>query len=164
MGLIDDLLEHNAAYARVMNHGDLAAAPAKKLAVVACMDARIDVHRILGLEPGEAHVIRNAGGSVTDDVLRSLVVSRYALGTEEVLLLHHTDCGMLDLEEEELKARAEDRTGTAPPFSLGGFSDLERDLSTSIERVADSPFLGFETIRGFIYDVRTGLLHEPAAG
>ena len=164
MGLIDDLLEHNAAYARVMQDGDLEAAPAKKLAVVACMDARIDVHRILGLQPGDAHVIRNAGGSVTEDVLRSLVVSQHVLGTEEVLLLHHTECGMLDLDEDELKARVEDRTGTAPTFSLGGFSDLARHLSMSIESVADSAFLGSVSVRGFIYDVKTGLLHEPAAG
>jgi carbonic anhydrase len=160
---IDELLGNNAAYAREMKHGDLASAPSKKLAIVACMDARIDVHRILGLGPGDAHVIRNAGGVVTEDVLRSLVVSQHALGTREVVLIHHTECGMLGLDEDALKARVEKEAGTAPDFSLGAFPDIEGSVATSIERIANSPYLRPEVVRGFVYDVRTGLLYEPVS-
>ena len=163
MGIIDGLLENNAAYAREMAGGGLPAAPAKKLVVVACMDARIDVHRILGLEAGDAHVIRNAGGSVTEDVLRSLVVSQHVLGTREMLLIHHTECGMLGLDEDEVKGRVEQEAGTAPDFPLGGFSDLEENLRSSVDRIRSSPFLRFQTARGFVYDVRTGHLQEPGA-
>lgn len=163
-GIIDRLLEHNAVYAREMTLGDLPPAPAKRLVVVACMDARIDVHRILGLTPGDAHVVRNAGGSVTSDVLRSLVVSQHVLGTREVLVIHHTECGMLRLDEDELKARIRQETGAAPPFALEAFSDLEENLRASIERIERSPFLRFETVRGVVYDVRTGRLQEPDGG
>ena len=155
------MLESNAAHADAMKHGELASAPAKRLVVVACMDARMDVHRILGLEPGDAHVIRNAGGLVTDDVLRSLLVSQHALGTREALLIHHTECGMLGLDEAALKARVERETGASPELTLGAFSDLEENLRVSVERIASSGFLRFETVRGFVYDVRTGLLQEP---
>ena len=163
MGNIDALLEHNVAYSSGMAAGDLPPAPAKQLAIVACMDARIDVYRILGLKPGDAHVIRNAGGSVTEDVLRSLVVSQHALGTREVLLIHHTECGMLELDENELKAQIEQKAGTAPPFDLESFPDLRENLRISVERLERSPFLHCDTVRGFIYDVRTGRLHEPGA-
>ena len=164
MGTIDRLLENNAAYASAMAYGDLASAPARRLVVVACMDARIDVHRILGLEPGDAHVIRNAGGLVTEDALRSLLVSQHALGTREALLIHHTECGMLGLDEARLKGRVGRETGASPELALGAFSDLEDNLRTSIDRIATSSFLRFETVRGFVYDVRTGLLQEPHAG
>lgn len=163
MGIIDGLLDNNAAYARALAQSDLPAAPRKRLVVVACMDARIDVHRILGLQPGDAHVIRNAGGSVTEDVLRSVVVSQHALGTRELVLIHHTDCGMLGLDEEELKRWIEQQTGTAPDFMLGAFSNLEENLRRSVERIEKSPFLRFETVRGFIYDVNSGALHEPGS-
>lgn len=163
MGTIDGLLENNAAFARRMTYGELQPTPAKRLVVVACMDARLDIHRILGLKPGDAHVLRNAGGSVTSDVLRSLVVSQHALGTREVVLIHHSGCGMLGLDEDELKARIEQEAGTAPQFTLGAFRDLEGNLRSSIERIEISPFLRFETVRGFIYDVRTGRLQEPGA-
>jgi carbonic anhydrase len=158
---IDELLGNNAAYAREMKHGDLESAPAKKLAVVACMDARIDVHRILGLGPGDAHVIRNAGGIVTEDVLRSLLVSQHALGTREVIVIQHTECGMLTLDEEALKARVERDAKRAPDFPLGAFHDLEESLATSVRHIKSSPYLRPETVRGFLYDVRTGLLNEP---
>jgi carbonic anhydrase len=161
VGTIDELLANNAAYAREMSHGDLESAPARRLAVVACMDARIDLHRILGLGPGDAHVIRNAGGVVTEDVLRSLVVSQHALGTREVIVIVHTECGMLRLNEASLKAQIAQEAGTAPEFPLGAFSDLERTLMDSVERIESSPFLRAETVRGFVYDVRTGLLEEP---
>ncbi len=163
MGIIDGLLENNAAYAREMLQGDLPPAPAKKLVVVACMDARIDVQRILGLERGDAHVIRNAGGSVTLDVLRSLVISQHVLGTREVLLIHHTGCGMLGLDEDEVKARIEREVGKAPEFTLEAFSDLEENLRSSVGRIESSPFLRFQTVRGLVYDVRTGRLQEPGA-
>ena len=163
MGTIDDLLDNNDAYARAMPYGDLVSPPAKRLAVVACMDARMDVHRILGLEPGDAHVIRNAGGLVTDDVLRSLLVSQHALGTREALLIHHTECGMLGLDEAALNERVERETGASPGLTLGAFSDLEANLRNSVERIASSGFLRFETVRGFVYDVRTGKLQEPGA-
>ena len=160
MGIIDELLEHNAAYAREMAFGDLPSPPSKRLVVVACMDARMDLHRILGLEPGEAHVIRNAGGVVTEDVLRSLAISQHALGTRELLLIHHTECGMLGLDERDFKRRVEADTGHAPGFSLEAFTSLEDDVRTSIERVQRTGYLRFESVRGFVYDVRTGLVEE----
>jgi carbonic anhydrase len=163
VGIIDGLLQNNADYAQRMSHGDLPAAPAKELAVVTCMDARIDVHRILGLEPGEAHVIRNAGGSVTEDVLRSLVISQHVLGTREVAVIQHTQCGMSGLNEGGLESQVEQTTGTAPPFPLIGFADLEENLRSSVGRIEESPFLRFEAVRGFVYDVTTGLLHEHGA-
>ena len=163
MGPIEEVLGNNAAYAREMTYAELPAPPAKKLAVVACMDARMDVHRILGLQPGDAHVIRNAGGSVTDDVIRSLVISEHVLGTRSVVLIHHTECGMLGLDEDELKARIEQEAGAAPPIPLGSINDLEENLRLSIARIESSQFLRFETVRGFVYDVKTGRLREPEA-
>lgn len=158
--IIDELLENNAAYARDLAFGELPSPPSKRLVVVACMDARMDLHRILGLEPGEAHVIRNAGGVITEDVLRSLAISQHALGTRELMLVHHTKCGMLGLDEEDFKRRVEAETGHAPSFPLGAFTSPEDDVRVFIERVQSSGFLRFETVRGFIYEVRTGLLQE----
>ena len=160
MRATDKSLENNAAYARAMGFGGLPSPPSKRLVVVACMDARMDLHRILGLEPGDAHVIRNAGGVITEDVLRSLAVSQHALGTRELLLIHHTECGMLGLDEREFKERVEAETGHLPDFPLGAFTSLEDDVRASIERVEGSGFLRFEVVRGFIYDVRSGLLEE----
>ena len=157
---IEELLERNAAYARDMTFRELPSPPSKHLAVVACMDARMDLHRILGLEPGEAHVVRNAGGIVTEDVLRSLAISQHALGTRELMLIHHTGCGMLGLNEGDFKGRVEAETGHLPDFPLGAFTGLEDDVRASIERVQGTRFLSFGTVRGFVYDVRTGLLEE----
>ena len=160
MRATDESLENNAAYARSMGFGELPSPPSKRLVVVACMDARMDLHRILGLEPGDAHVIRNAGGVITEDVLRSLAVSQHALGTRELLLVHHTECGMLNLDEGEFKERVETETGHALDFPLGTFTSLEDDLRESIKSVEDNGFLRFEVVRGFVYDVKSGLLEE----
>jgi carbonic anhydrase len=125
------------------------------------MDARLDVHKILGLEEGDAHVIRNAGGAATDDAIRSLVISQRLLGTEEVILIHHTDCGMLTFSDDEVKKQIEDETGMRPSFALEAFSDLEQDVRQSIARIRSSPFIPNKgSVRGFIYEVETGRLRE----
>ena len=161
MTAIQPLLEHNDAYAATFRHGDLPLPPAKKLAVLACMDARLDVHAILGLQPGDAHVIRNAGGVATDDAIRSLVISQRLLGTEAIVLLHHTDCGMLTFSDDELKRQIEAETGIRPPFAFEAFPDLEADVRQSVARIVASPFVPRkDSIRGFVYDVRTGKLQE----
>ena len=161
MAMTDELLRRNAAYCDSFTKGDLGLPPAGKLAVLACMDARIDVHRILGLEEGEAHVIRNAGGVVTDDAIRSLVISQRLLGTEEIILIHHTDCGMLTFTDDQVKAQILAETGIRPPFALEAFGDLEEDVRQSIARIEACPFLPRkDKIRGFVYDVRTGRLSE----
>jgi len=141
--------------------GKLPMPPGKGLAVVACMDARLNVYALLGLSEGEAHVIRNAGGVVSDDVLRSLVISQRLLGTREVVLVHHTDCGMLTFTDDQVKADIEADVGFRPHFALEAFSDLERDIRQSIARIKASPFVPHkDSIRGFVYDVRTGALQE----
>ena len=161
MTVTDDLLRNNAEFAKSFSRGDLPMPPGKALAVVACMDARLNVYALLGLEEGEAHVIRNAGGVVTDDVLRSLVISQRLLGTREVILIHHTDCGMLTFTDDQVKADIEADVGLRPHFALEAFSDLERDIRQSIARIRHSPFvLHKDSIRGFIYDVTTGQLQE----
>ncbi|HEX6351248.1 MAG TPA: carbonic anhydrase [Candidatus Dormibacteraeota bacterium] len=160
MPVIDDLLAANAKHAAVHRMG-APVAPRKKLAVVACMDARLDVFGALGLEPGDAHVIRNAGGAVTDDVLRSLVVSQQVLGTEAVMLIHHTECGLLGLDEAGVLAAVERTTGERPPMRLGGFGDLDEDVRKGLERVRSAPYLPHrDQVRGFVYDVTSGLLRE----
>jgi carbonic anhydrase len=137
--------------------------PAKKVAVVACMDARIETGRLLGLEEGDAHVIRNAGGVVTDDVIRSLAISQRLLGTTEIVLVHHTDCGMLTFKDDGLKAQIEEDTGLRPPFALEAFSNPEDDVRQSVRRIEASPFIPHkDNIRGFVYDVETGRLNEVA--
>ncbi len=164
MGAIDELLANNERYAATFDKGDLPVPPQKRVAIVACMDARLDPARALGLEEGDAHVIRNAGGVVTDDVIRSLVISQRLLGTREVMLIHHTDCGMLTFKDDDLKAQIERETGIRPPFSFEAFANLEEDLRQSVRRLKASPFIPFkENIRGFIYDVKTGRLHEVPA-
>ena len=164
MSAIDDLLRSNERYAESFDQAGLPAPPARRLAVVACMDARLDVYRILGLEPGEAHVIRNAGGVVTQDVLRSLLLSQRLLGSREIVLVQHTGCGLLMLREDEVKAEIEADTGRRPPFALEAFDDLTASVRRSIARLRDDPFLPHtDRIRGFVYDVETGRLEEVTA-
>jgi carbonic anhydrase len=163
MTVTDELLRNNADFASSFSNGDLPMPPSKALAVVACMDARLNVYALLGLHEGEAHVIRNAGGVVSDDVLRSLVISQRLLGTREVILIHHTDCGMLTFSDDAVKADIEADVGLRPHFALEAFSDLERDVRQSIARIKASPFVpSKDSIRGFIYDVRSGALQEVA--
>jgi carbonic anhydrase len=157
----DSLLDNNTAYAQDFNDGDLAVAPRRHLAIVACMDSRMDIFGILGLEHGEAHVIRNAGGVITDDVIRSLCVSQRFLGTREIILLHHTDCGLQAVDEEAFKAELEAELGVKPFWSLESFSDPFVDTQQSIRRVKMTPFVRHkDDVRGFVYDVDTGQLHE----
>jgi carbonic anhydrase len=163
MTVTDELLRNNAEFAGSFSNGDLPMPPGKHLAVVACMDARLNVYALLGLREGEAHVIRNAGGVVSDDVLRSLVISQRLLGTREVVLVHHTDCGMLTFTDDAVKADIEADVGLRPHFALEAFSDLERDIRQSIARIKASPFVPHkDAVRGFIYDVRSGALQEVA--
>ncbi|HEU5003408.1 MAG TPA: carbonic anhydrase [Actinomycetota bacterium] len=160
MSPIDDLLRNNDAFARTFGAPGAPGRPARGLAVVACMDARLDVYRILGLQEGDAHVIRNAGGAVTEDAIRSLVISQRLLGTREIVLIHHTDCGMLGFRDDELKDAIAAETGIRPPFALESFVDLEADVRQSIARIRACPFLPHADARGFIYDVGTGRLAE----
>jgi carbonic anhydrase len=164
MTTVDDLLRKNEAYARNFDRTGLPAPPSRRLAVVACMDARLDVYRILGLVPGEAHVIRNAGGVVTEDVLRSLLLSQRLLGTREIVLVQHTGCGLLMLREDEVKAEIETETGRRPPFAFEGFDDLMASVRRSIDHLRADPFLPHtDRVRGFVYDVETGRLEEVTA-
>jgi carbonic anhydrase len=167
MSVTDDLVRNNESYARSFKKGNLPLPPAKHVVVLACMDARLDVHKILGLEEGDAHVIRNAGGVATDDAIRSLTISQRLLGTTEIILIHHTDCGMLTFKDDAVKSQIEKETGIRPAFALEAFSDLDEDVRQSIGRIKVSPFIPHkDKIRGFVYDVRTGRLAEvgvPAA-
>ena len=161
MTATDDLLERNASYAEAFEQGDLPLPPARKLAVLACMDARLDVHGLLGLELGDAHVIRNAGGVVSDDALRSLVISQRLLGTEEIILIHHTDCGMLTFRDDDVKDGILADTGLRPSFALEAFGELNDDVRQSIGRIQANPFIpNKDQIRGFVYDCATGQLNE----
>jgi carbonic anhydrase len=161
MSVTEELLRNNAIYAESFEKGDLPLPPARGVAVVACMDARLDVHKILGLEEGDAHVIRNAGGVITDDEIRSLTISQRLLGTREIILIHHTDCGMLTFSDDELKAQIHEEVGMKPHFSMESFSDLEEDVRQSMARIQASPFVSHkESVRGFIYEVETGRLRE----
>lgn len=164
MTATDDFLEANQSYARNFSQGDKAMPPAKKVAVVACMDARIETGQLLGLKEGDAHVIRNAGGVVTDDVIRSLAISQRLLGTTEIVLIHHTDCGMLTFKDDALKAQIEEDTGLRPQFALEAFSNLNADVRQSVRRIQASPFIPHkDNVRGFVYDVKTGQLNEVAS-
>lgn len=161
MAVTDELLENNKRYARSFTKGDLPLPPAKKLAVVACMDARLDPAKLLGLSEGDAHIIRNAGGVISDDAIRSLAISQRLLGTEEIILIHHSDCGMLTFTDDEVKRQIEKDTGIRPPFALESFPNLEDDVRQSIARIKASPFVpNKKSIRGFVYDVKTGILNE----
>ncbi|MGH2719215.1 MAG: beta-class carbonic anhydrase [Actinomycetota bacterium] len=160
MSVTEQLLRNNEAYAASFTKGDLALPPARSVAVVACMDARLDVHKILGLDEGDAHVIRNAGGVVSEDAIRSLVISQRLLGTKEIILIHHSDCGMLTFRDDEVKDQIVEATGIRPGFALEAFPDLEADVRQSIARIKASPFLPHKEVRGFVYDVTKGRLDE----
>jgi carbonic anhydrase len=162
MSKTDEFLANNRRYAESFG-GELPMPPSAHAAVIACMDARLNVYGILGLEEGEAHVIRNAGGVVTDDEIRSLAISQRLLGTREVILIHHTDCGMLTFTDDDFKASIEAETGIKPPWAAEAFSDLEADVRQSIRRITTSPFIPHtDAIRGFVFDVATGRLNEVA--
>jgi carbonic anhydrase len=161
MDIVDDLLEHNRAFAGGLEHGHLDIHPARRLAVVTCMDSRFDVFAALGLRQGDAHVLRNAGGVITDDVIRSLAISQRRLGTEEVMLIHHTDCGLQTITDDGFRAELQDATGMAPSFAIESYTDVDDNVQQSIARVRNSPFLLHrDRVRGFVYDVDSGLLRE----
>jgi carbonic anhydrase len=157
----DELLANNERYVASFDKADLPLPPAKKVAVVACMDARLNVYGMLGLSEGDAHVIRNAGGVVTDDEIRSLAISQRLLGTEEIILVHHTDCGMLTFTDDEFKAAIEKDTGIRPGWASEAFPDLDGDVRQSIARIKASPFIpNKDSVRGFVYEVESGRLRE----
>jgi carbonic anhydrase len=160
MSVTDELLANNARYAETFS-GPLPLPPAKHVAVVACMDARLNVYGLLGLNEGEAHVIRNAGGVVTDDEIRSLSISQRLLGTKEIILIHHTDCGMLTFTDDEFKKGIQDETGLKPQWAAESFTDLDTDVRQSVNRIKASPFIPHtDQVRGFVFDVATGNLNE----
>ena len=160
VSVTDELLGNNARYARRFG-GPGSFWPAKGVAVIACMDARLDVYAILGLRAGEAHVIRNAGGVVTDGEIRSLAISQRVLGTREIILIHHTDCGMMKITDEQFRRALLDATGMKPTWAVEAFEDLEEDVRQSKARIATSPFIPHKhAIRGFVFDLATGKLNE----
>ena len=160
MSVTDELLANNAEYAARFS-GPLPLPPAKHVAVLACMDARINVYGVLGLNEGEAHVIRNAGGVVTEDEVRSLAISQRLLGTEEIILIHHTDCGMLTFTDDDFKASIQEDTGIKPEWAAEAFADPDEDVRQSIRRIEANPFVTkHESLRGFVFDVATGKLNE----
>ncbi len=157
----EELLRNAADYAADFDKGELPLPPGKRTAVIACMDARLNPYGILGLSEGDAHVIRNAGGVVNDEAIRSLAISQHLLGTEEIILIHHTDCGMLTFTDEEFAAKLETEAGERPEWHAHSFTDLEEDVRAGIERIKSSPFVPKnDRVRGFVYDVRTGELNE----
>ncbi len=161
MSAIDDFLANNEAYADEFSKDSLPMPPAKQIAVVVCMDARLETGALLGLVEGDAHVIRNAGGVVTDDVIRSLTISQRLLGTREVMLIHHTDCGMLTFTDADLEQQILNETGIKPPFAMEAFTDIDADVRQSVARVKASPYIPHkEQVRGFVYDVKSGKLRE----
>ncbi len=161
MSITDELVTNAEQYAKDFTKGDLPLPPGKKVAVLACMDARLNPYGLLGLEEGDAHVIRNAGGVVTDDEIRSLSISQRLLGTEEIVLIHHTDCGMLTFTDDEFKQGIQDETGIKPEWAAEAFSDLDADVRQSLARIQASPFIPKkDSVRGFVYDVATGALRE----
>jgi carbonic anhydrase len=160
MSETDDLLRNAEQYASSFDKGDLPLPPARKVAVVACMDARLIPTRVLGLDEGDAHVIRNAGGVVTDDTIRSLAISQRLLGTEEIILIHHTDCGMLTFTDDEFKRSVQDDVGVKPEWAPEAFPDLDEDVRQSIARIQASPFIPSKNARGFVYEVESGKLRE----
>ncbi len=165
MSVIDQLVANNEGFAASLPERHLDVRPSRQLAIVTCMDSRLDVFAALGLGDGEAHVLRNAGGVITDDVIRSLAVSQRRLGTREVMLIHHSDCGMQKLTDDGFRAELQEATGIAPAFAIESFADVEADVRQSILRVRNSPFLLHrEQVRGFVYDVDTHRLREVDAG
>jgi carbonic anhydrase len=160
MSVTDEYLSNNSRYAEGFS-GPLPLPPSRNVAVVACMDARLNVYAILGLGDGEAHVIRNAGGVVTDDEIRSLAISQRLLGTKEIILIHHTDCGMLTFTDDDFKRSIQDETGIKPEWAAESFTDLDEDVRQSIARIKASPFVPHtDAVRGFVFDVATGRLNE----
>ena len=160
MTVTDELLENAAAYAGSFDKGDLPLPPGRKVAIVACMDARLNPYGLLGLSEGDAHVIRNAGGVITDDEIRSLSISQRLLGTEEIILIHHTDCGMLTFTDDDFKRSVQDETGIKPEWAAEAFGDLDEDVRQSIARIEASPFIPHKNVRGFVYQVEDGRLRE----
>ena len=164
MNTIDALIENNQAFATGLTERHLDVEPQSHLAIVTCMDSRLDVFAALGLGDGEAHILRNAGGVITDDVIRSLAISQRRLGTREVMLIHHTDCGMQKITDDGFRAELQEATGTAPAFAIESFGDVDADVRQSILRVRRCPFLLHrEVVRGFVYDVDTHRLREVEA-
>jgi carbonic anhydrase len=162
MTITDELLANNSKYAEDFT-GPLPLPPSKHVAIVACMDARLNVYGALGLNEGEAHVIRNAGGVITEDEIRSLAISQRLLGTDEIILIHHTDCGMLTFTDDEFKKSIQSEVGIKPPWAVEAFPDVEEDVRQSLARVRNSPFIPKkDSIRGFVFDVATGKLDEIA--
>jgi carbonic anhydrase len=161
MSVTDELIRNAETYAAGFDRGHLPSAPAKRVAIVACMDARLDPYALLGLSEGDAHVIRNAGGVVTDDVVRSLAISQRLLGTEEIVLIHHTGCGMSTFSEEEFRAQLQAETGIRPSWAVETFTDVDEDVRESIARIHASPFIPRkDAVRGFVYEVETGRMRE----
>src|SRR3954462_2067156 len=161
MSVTDELVRNAEKYAEQFDKGELPMPPARKVAVVACMDARLIPTKVLGLEEGDAHVIRNAGGVVTEDEIRSLAISQRLLGTEEIILIHHTDCGMLTFTDDAFKRSVQDDTGIKPEGAAEAFSDLDEDVRQSIARIKASPFIPRkDSVRGFVYEVESGRLRE----
>jgi carbonic anhydrase len=165
MTTIDDLLDNNRSFADSLSERHLDVRPSRQLAIVACMDSRLDVFAALGLGDGEAHVLRNAGGVITDDVIRSLAVSQRKLGTREVMLIHHTDCGLEKISDDGFRDELREATGVAPAFAIESFKDVDADVRQSILRVRRSPFLlHSDAVRGFVYDVDSHRLREIEVG
>ena len=161
MSHTDHLLANNESYASSFSKGDLPVSPGRRVAVLACMDARLDPARVLGLEEGDAHVIRNAGGVVSDDAIRSLAISQNLLDTEEIVVIHHTDCGMLTFTDDDLVAKLEEETGSRPEWEAHAFGDLDENVRDSLERIRANPFIPrTDHLRGFVYEVETGRLRE----
>jgi carbonic anhydrase len=161
MSVIDELVQNAGRYAESFDKPELPMPPARKVAIVACMDARLNPYGLLGLREGEAHVIRNAGGVITDDEIRSLAISQRLLGTEEVMLIHHTDCGMLTFGDDEFRRGIQQETGVKPEWAAEAFDDVEEDVRQSIARIKASPFIANKDgVRGFVYEVETGRLRE----
>jgi carbonic anhydrase len=160
MTVTDELLQNAESYAASFDKGELPLPPARKIAIVACMDARLNPYGLLGLQEGDAHVIRNAGGVITDDEIRSLAISQRLLGTEEIVLIHHTDCGMLTFTDDDFKRSVQDDTGIKPEWAVEAFGDLDEDVRQSIARIEASPFIPHKNVRGFVYQVEDGTLRE----
>lgn len=162
---IDELLQNNRAFAKSLPEQHFDVRPSRKLTIVTCMDSRLDVFQALGLDIGEAHILRNAGGVITSDMIRSIAISQRKLGTEEIMLIHHTNCGMQTITDDGFRAELQEATGVAPAFAIESFSDLDSDVRQSILRVRRSDFIPYrDRVRGFIYDVDTHALREVSVG
>ena len=160
MSAIDEVLERNAAFAAAYEDTDAPRPPRTRIAVISCMDSRLVMHRLLGVDEGDVHVIRNAGGVVTDDTIRSLIISQRIGGTREIMVIHNTECGMLSFKDDELERQVIAETGREPPFAFHAFSDLEEQIRHDVAQIRASPLLVYKAVRGFVYDVRTGRLRE----